>query len=64
MINKLNSQRKIVVEVKATGGSVGVPNPTEKSLIEKITTLEKQLIQTKEITTQKPNFKGFHSLVT
>lgn len=63
MINKLASERKIVVEVQA-GDSVGIQKPTEKRLIEKITTFEKQLTEIKEITKQKPNFKGVHSLVT
>ncbi|CEN34876.1 hypothetical protein [Capnocytophaga cynodegmi] len=58
MIGKKSNKKKISVEVK--GGSSSGLTPTEKQQIEKIATLEKEIIQIKE----KPNFKGVHSLVT
>lgn len=58
MIGKKSNKKSISVEVK--GGSSSGLTPTEKKQIEKVATIEKEIVQIKE----KPNFKGVHSLVT
>ncbi|MFK8297343.1 hypothetical protein ACI76O_05365 [Capnocytophaga cynodegmi] len=58
MIGKKSNKKNISVEVKGAGSSSLTPD--EKQQIEKIATIEKEIIQIKE----KPNFKGVHSLIT
>lgn len=58
MIGKKSNKKKISVEVKGAGSS-GL-TPTEKQQIEKIATLEKEIIKLKE----KPNFKGVYRTKT